>query len=149
MNSFRSRIDAILGTAALAAMLALAGCSGKPQDPQAAPDKPQNVTLTQAQQASIHTLTIEPSQYRITISTTGVVDFDHDRATNVVAPFSGAVTQVLATLGQHVVKGQALAEVASPDFTAAAGVYRKAVLAARTADEVAANDRALYAPRAT
>lgn len=150
MNSLRSRIDATLGAAALAALLVLAGCSGKAQDPQtqAAQAKPHNVTLTQEQQASIHTITISPSQYRTTIHTTGVVDFDHDRATQVVAPFSGAVTQVTATLGQYVVKGQPLAEVASPDFTAAAGTYRKAVLTATTADAVAVNDRALYARRA-
>ena len=87
---------------------ALVGCSGKPAQQQAS-TTPHNVTLTKAQQSSIHVVTVEPAQYHTTITTTGVVDFDHDRATDILAPFSGAVTNVLVTLGQHVEKGQALA----------------------------------------
>jgi len=142
-----SRRRALAAMTALLAVLALVGCSGKPAQQQAS-TTPHNVTLTKAQQSSIHIVTIEPAQYHTTITTTGVVDFDHDRATDILAPFSGAVTNVLVTLGQHVEKGQALAEVDSPDFTAAAGAYRKAVLAASAADAVAANDRALYAHQA-
>ena len=132
---------------ALLVVLVLAGCSGNPP-PQQASTTPHNVTLTRAQQASIHVYTMEPVRYRTTITTTGVVDFDRNRATDILAPFSGAVTRVLVTQGQHVAKGQALAEVASPDFTTAAGAYRKAVLAANAADAVAANDRDLYAHQA-
>ena len=133
--------------AALLAAFVLAGCSGKPAAQQSS-TTPHNVTLSKEQQSGIHVYTVEPAQYRTTITTTGVVDFDHDRATDILAPFSGAVTKVLVTQGQHVAKGQALAEVASPDFTAAAGAYRKAVLAAKAADAVAANDRDLYAHQA-
>ncbi len=132
---------------ALLAVFALAGCSGKPAQPESS-TTPHNATLTKAQEGSIHVVTVEPTGYRTTITTTGVVDFDHDRATDVLAPFSGAVTKVLVTLGQQVKKGQALAEVDSPDFTAAAGAYRKALLAARAADAVASNDRALFAHQA-
>lgn len=133
--------------AALLVALVLAGCSGNPP-PQQSSTIPHNVTLTKAQQASIHVYTVEPVRYHTTIATTGVVDFDRNRATDILAPFSGAVTRVLVTQGQHVAKGQALAEVTSPDFTAAAGAYRKAVLAAKAADAVAANDRDLYAHQA-
>ncbi len=133
---------ALLATAAL-----LAGCSGKPAQ-QAASTTPHNVTLTQAQQKSIHVVTVEPTQYRTTLTTTGVVDFDHNHATDILAPFSGAVTKVLVTQGQQVAKGQALAEVASPDFAAAAGAYRQTVLAAQAADAVASNDRDLFAHQA-
>jgi len=133
--------------AAMCIVIALAGCAGKPAQQQAS-TTPHNVTLTKAQQSSIHVVTVEPAQYHATITTTGLVDFDRDRATDIVAPFSGAVTKVLVTQGQHVAKGQALAEVDSPDFAAAAGAYRKAVLAAKAADAVAANDRALYARQA-
>ena len=128
-------------------VVTLAGCSGKPAQ-QASSTTPHNVTLTRAQQSSIHVFTVAPVRYRTTITTTGIVDFDRNRATDVLAPFSGAVTRVLVTLGEQVKKGQALAEVDSPDFTAAAGAYRKAVLAASAADAVAANDRDLYAHQA-
>ena len=133
--------------AGLFVLVALAGCSGKPAQRQSS-TTPHNVTLTKAQQSGLRVVTVEPVQYHATITTTGVVDFDRDRAADVVAPFSGAVTKVLVTLGQHVAKGQALAEVDSADFAAAAGAYRKAVLAAHAADAVAANDRALYAHQA-
>jgi len=134
-------------TGALSAIVLLAGCSGKPAQ-QESSATPRNVTLTRAQQNSIHVVTVEPAQYRTKITTTGVVDFDHDRATDVLAPFSGAVGKVLVTQGQRVAKGQALAEVVSPDFTAAAGAYRKAALAANAADAVASNDRDLFAHQA-
>ena len=131
--------------AALAALL-LAGCSGKPA--QQSSTTPHNVTLTQAQQTSIRLYTVAPVTYHTTITTTGAVDFDRNHATDILAPFSGAVTKVLVTQGQHVIRGQALAEVASPDFASAAGAYRQTVLAAKAADAVAANDRDLYAQQA-
>jgi cobalt-zinc-cadmium efflux system membrane fusion protein len=133
--------------AALLVLASLVGCSGKSPPPQSS-GTPHNVTLTKAQQDSIRIDTVEPAQYRTTITTTGVVDFDRNRANDVLAPFSGAVTKVLVTLGAKVAKGQALAEVASPDFAAAAGAYRKAVLAAQAADAVASNDRDLFAHQA-
>ncbi len=125
----------------------LAGCSGHPQSVESS-TTPHNVTLTKEQQASIHVVTVAVTQYHATITTTGVVDFDRNRATDILAPFSGAVTKVLVTQGQHVAKGQALAEVASPDFATAAGAYRQTVLAAKAADAVASNDRDLFAHQA-
>lgn len=145
----KSRPARLLAGLAIAASVAagLSGCSGKHASAPSAPT-PHNVTLTKEQQQSLHVVTIKPSTYRTTITTTGVVDFDRNRANDLLAPFSGAVTRVLVTLGQHVAKGQALADVASPDFAAAAGAYRKTVLAARAADAVAANDRDLFAHQA-
>lgn len=134
--------------AAVASAAALVGCSSH-RDPQpAAASTPHDVTLTDAQQQSIHLLTVEPEIYHTTVSTTGVVDFDQNRATQVLAPFSGAVTKLLVTLGETVKPGQPLAEVHSADYTSAAGAYRKAVLAAKAADSIAANDRDLYARQA-
>ena len=72
----------------------VAGCSGKPPQQQSS-TTPHNVTLTKAQQNSIHVVTVATTQYHTTITTTGVVDFDHDHATDILAPFSGAVTKVL------------------------------------------------------
>jgi membrane fusion protein, heavy metal efflux system len=138
---------AMAAATALLAVFALVGCSGKSPE-QSSSTTPHNVTLTKEQQKSIHIDTAEPAQYRTTITTTGIVDFDRNRATDILAPFSGAVTRVLVTLGAKVEKGQALAEVASPDFAAAAGAYRKAVLAAQAADAVASNDRDLFVHQA-
>jgi cobalt-zinc-cadmium efflux system membrane fusion protein len=76
------------------------------------------------------------------------VDFDHDRSTPILAPFSGPVTRVMVALGDHVTAGQALAMVNSPDFTTAIGAYRKALITASAADEVASNDRFLLSHQA-
>lgn len=130
------------------AVASLAGCSSAPADADSQASTPRNVTLTAAQRASIHLLTVAPVTYHTNVTTTAIVDFDHDRSTPVLAPFSGPVTRVMVTLGDHVTAGQALAMVNSPDFTTAVGAYRKALITARAADEVADNDRFLYAHQA-
>src|SRR6185312_14374398 len=137
-----------LAVAVNVALAALAGCSETTPDANPQTSTPQNVTLTAAQRTSIHQLTVKPATYRTSITTTAIVDFAHDRSTPVLAPFSGPVTRVLVTLGDHVAAGQALATVNSPDFTTAVGAYRKALITASAADEVAQNDRFLYAHQA-
>lgn len=139
------RQPALVASALLAGVLALAltACSsGKDQQADAAMT-PHNVTLTAAQQKSIKLYSVAESQYHTTLDTSGVVDFDHDQSTSILAPFSGPVTKLLVTLGQDVRKGQALATVASPDFAAAADAYRKALAEAKAADLLAATDRDL------
>jgi cobalt-zinc-cadmium efflux system membrane fusion protein len=135
--------------AVLAAGAVLAGCSSNESAlPPASATTPHNVTLTKEQQQNLKVITVAASRYRTTLTTFGEVDFDRNRAADVVAPFSGAVTKVLVTLGQKVKQGQPLAAVASPDYAAAAGAYRQAVLAANAADSIASNDRALFAKQA-
>lgn len=133
---------------ALAAAVVLAGCSSKADTQAAAADTPHNVTLTSAQRQHIHLLTVTRSSFHRSIETRGVVDFDHDRATQVLAPFSGPVIEVLVSQGDKVKAGQPLARVDSPDFAAAAAAYRKALAAAHAADQVAATDRDLFAHQA-
>ena len=147
-ESGRRRRQPVATACLAAALAALAGCSSATPNANSQADTPQNVTLTAAQQTSIHLLTVAPVTYRTSITTTAVVDFDHDRSTPVLAPFSGPVTRVMVTLGDHVAAGQALAMVSSPDFTTAVGAYRKALITASAADAVASNDRFLYAHQA-
>ena len=136
-------------TAVVAAAVAVSGCTSKAdQDAQAATATPNDVTLTSAQRQHIHVYTVAPSSFRRSIETNGVVDFDNNRATQVLAPFSGPVSKLLVTLGEQVKQGQALARVDSPDFAAAAGAYRKALAAAHAADQIAATDRDLSAHHA-
>lgn len=141
--SIFTRLPAIT---ALAGALALGACSSGKDQQQA--NTPHDVTLTAAQQQSMHLYTVEVAEYHTTVDTTGIVDFDHNRSTAVLAPFSGPVAKLLVTQGQTVKQGQALATVDSPDFAAAAGAYRKALAAAQAADQLAATDRDLYAHHA-
>ena len=129
--------------AALLAATILTSCSKSESDAQAPPASVSNVTLTAAQRQHVRLYTVLASQYHKTIETTGVVDFDNDQATGVLAPLSGPVTRLLVALGQKVRKGEALAAVDSPDFAAAVGAYRKALASAQTNRKLADLDKDL------
>jgi cobalt-zinc-cadmium efflux system membrane fusion protein len=74
---------------------------------------------------------------------TGIVDFDNDQATSVLAPISGPVSRLLVSVGDKVRKGQPLATVASPDYASAVSTYAKALVAARNARRIADADKDL------
>ena len=134
-----TRVRLAVTTLALAGLLA--GCGSHDSAPPAA-DTPHNPTLTAAQRQHITLDTVALAPFHKAVEATGVVDFDNDRATSVLAPFSGLVTQLLVSAGQHVAKGQPLARVDSPDFAAAVGAYGKALVVARNARRLAdAEDR--------
>jgi cobalt-zinc-cadmium efflux system membrane fusion protein len=125
----------------LAATLSCAGCSPRGDtNPAAATVTPINVRLTEAQRQSIHLHTVEPAQFRRTVEVNGVVDFDNDQATSVLAPFSGPVSRLLVSPGDSVKQGQPLAAVDSPDFAAAVSAYRKALATAQTDRRIADQD---------
>jgi cobalt-zinc-cadmium efflux system membrane fusion protein len=129
---------------ALTAIVSAAGCSS--QSAGKAPDAStiaSNVTLTTAQRQHLQIETVAPSTFRRTIDTTGLVDFDNDQATSVLAPFSGPVSRLVASLGERVMKGQELATVSSPDFAAAFAAYRKAIATAATSRHLADLDKDL------
>ena len=131
--------------AAMIAMLACAGCSA-PGDDSVAPvasASASNVTMTPAQRQHIRLHTVAPSTFSKTVETTGIVDFDNDRATAVLAPFSGPVMRLLVSPGDKVQKGQVLAVVDSPDFAEAISTYRKALVTARNARRLADMDKDL------
>lgn len=127
--------------AVMAAAVLIAGCSPKSDTPSASQGK--NVTLTQEQRQKIHVYTLVPGKFRKTIETTGVVDFDNDQATSVLAPFSGPVSRLFVSPGDKVKKGDALAAVISPDFAAAVSAYRKALVTAQNFRKLADLDKDL------
>ena len=129
---------------ALAAVLAMSGCSPKTAaDAPAAAPVAGDVTLTAAQRQHIRLYTVAASRFHKTVEATGVVDFDNDQATSVLAPLSGPVTQILVSPGQAVKAGDPLAVVESPDFAAAVGTYNKALFTARNARRLADVDKDL------
>jgi membrane fusion protein, heavy metal efflux system len=131
---------------ALIATAWLTGCSGKADETRAvAPADLGNVHLSDAQRGHIQIHEVQSAVFHRTIETTGVVDFDNDQATSVLAPFSGPVSRLLVSLGQRVKKGDALAAVDSPDFAAAISAYQKALATAQTNRKLADLDRDLLA----
>jgi cobalt-zinc-cadmium efflux system membrane fusion protein len=140
------------------ATLAVAGACGHSTDsadqqaatssdaaaPARASDKPSLLTLTPAQQSRIHIVTATQTSFRPVIQTTGTVAFNGDRSTSVLAPVSGPVSKLLVQVGAQVSKGTPLATVASPDFAAAVAAYRKAVVVAKNAQNIADQDVQLF-----
>ena len=129
---------------ALVAALLIAGCSPK-SDTTTTNTAAGTIKLTDAQRKNIKLVTVASSKFRKTIDTTGVVDFDNDQATVMLAPFSGPVSRLLVSPGDQVKKGQALAIVSSPDYAAALGTYRKTLAAASNARRLADVDKDLLA----
>lgn len=128
----------------IATIVSLTACSTDSDDnAQTAAVTASNLTLTAAQRQNVHLYTVGSSSFRKTIETTGIVDFDHDQATSVLAPFSGPVTQLLVSPGEKVRKGQPLAVVDSPDFAAAISAYGKALATAKNTRRVADVDKDL------
>ena len=121
-----------------------AGCSsGNEGNPQAASTTPVNVTLTATQRQHIKLYTVAVEPFDRTIDTTGVVDFDNDQSTSVLAPISGPVSRLVVSPGDKVKKGDPLAYVDSPDFATAVSTYRKALVTAHTARRLADLDKDL------
>ncbi len=121
----------------------LAGCGRKAEEPKEPAGGSGNVTLTDAQRKHIQLHTVQPSTFRRSVDVTGVVDFDNDQATSVLAPFSGPVSRLLVSPGDEVKKGAPLAAVDSPDFAAAVSAYQKALATAQTNRRLADADRDL------
>ena len=135
---------AVVTIVTCAAVMSDTGCSPKTDNNlQASPVTVSNVTLTAAQRQKIHFYTVEPSNFLRTIEATGVVDFDNDQATTVLAPFSGPVSRLLVSLGKQVKEGDPLAAVDSPDFATAVSTYRKALATAQTDRRLADLDKDL------
>ncbi|MBE1162876.1 efflux RND transporter periplasmic adaptor subunit [Dyella sp. 7MK23] len=128
---------------ALLACALCAGCSSNEGDTPAASTTPANVTLTATQRQHIKLYTVAVEQFNRTIDTTGVVDFDNDQSTSVLAPISGPVSRLVVSPGDKVKKGDPLAYVDSPDFATAVSTYRKALVTAHTARRLADLDKDL------
>jgi membrane fusion protein, heavy metal efflux system len=139
---FSPRIGLAASLALLAAVMSGSGCTSR-VDTNASSVIANNVRLTPAQRQSIHLYTVEPSRFRRTVEITGVVDFDNDQATSVLAPFSGPVSRLLVSQGDEVDKGAPLASVDSPDFSEAISTYQKALATARTNRRLADLDKDL------
>ena len=151
-----SRPNHVRLLACAVALVTLAACSkDKPAAaPAGAPDPnaaripaastPQEIGLTTDQATRIQVATVAFAPFRPEVTTTGTVAFNGDRSTQVLAPVSGPITQILVSPGAVVRKGQPLATVTSPDFAAATSGYRKALSTWRNAQHVAELDEQLF-----
>jgi cobalt-zinc-cadmium efflux system membrane fusion protein len=77
------------------------------------------LTPKQVQEAKIQIVAASTREVHDLVMAGGKVTFDDLRVAHVFSPVNGRVTQVLAQLGQHVVKGEPLVDIASPDVSTA------------------------------
>jgi membrane fusion protein, heavy metal efflux system len=129
--------------AVAAIVLALTAPSKSDSGGQEAAVAATNVKLTPAQRHNIRLYSVVQSKFSKVTETSGVVDFDNDQATSVLAPFSGPVSRLLVSLGERVKRGDPLAMVDSPDFAAAISAFRKALITAQTLRRLADLDKDL------
>jgi membrane fusion protein, heavy metal efflux system len=133
----------LAAAAAIAAIASGTGCAKKIDAGPTSAGGAGGVTLTAAQRQNIRLYTVAAAQFHKSIEPTGIVDFDNDQATSVLAPFSGPVARLLVSPGDEVKKGAPLAAVDSPDFAAAVSAYQKALATAKTNRRLADLDKDL------
>jgi cobalt-zinc-cadmium efflux system membrane fusion protein len=137
------RNDHLTLAAALCGTALLHGCSPGSDRP-AAQARSTALTLPADQLARIKVEPVAETSFRRSVETTGIVAFDADRSTQVLAPISGPVSRLLVSVGAAVRAGDPLASVASPDFAAAVSAFRKAEASARNARRIAELDKELF-----
>ncbi len=122
-----------------------AGCGGKPDAAvAAAATKPTSFKVTDEQKTKLKIITLAKENFAPLLEVTGTVAFNGDKSTQVLSAVSGPVSRILVTLGTEVTAGQALANVASPDFAAAVATYRKAETAVHNAARILKLDEQLF-----
>jgi cobalt-zinc-cadmium efflux system membrane fusion protein len=107
--------------AALAALLACAGCSGSGSVAAAknsnSDSSPALFTIPQDQMSHVQVLTIQPTTLIRSLRLTGAVAYNNFRTTPVITQVSGPVSRIAVVPGQRVQKGQPMLYVASPDYS--------------------------------
>ena len=133
--------------AALVACLLVTACGkGRNAPPSGtATSSDSSVTVTDAQRAQIVTAAVEEKTFSPFVTTTGTINFNGEKSTQVLSSISGPVVRLLVDLGDSVTRGEPLATVSSPDFAAAVAGYRKADAMWRNAERIATRDEKLFA----
>ncbi|MCK9397086.1 MAG: efflux RND transporter periplasmic adaptor subunit [Methylobacter sp.] len=107
--------------------LLLLACQNKAQEPQkpvpAPPSNEVRLDPDSPKRGYIREAVVELEQRPLMDAVTGKIAYDETRTARVTSPIAGRVTQVIAALGIRVEKGQALAELDSPDLGQAQSDY--------------------------
>ena len=143
---------------ALAAASALAGCGSGPgqragdmtsySSKESKSEKPELFTIPKEQMSHVQVVTVEPSKLTRTLRLTGNVTYNAFQTTPVITQVGGLVSRILVVPGEQVRKGQALLEIASPDYSQMRAAYLKAKDTFRVADKNFDRAQDLYAHHA-
>jgi cobalt-zinc-cadmium efflux system membrane fusion protein len=127
-------------------LLALAMACAKHEE-NVEPQKPGNAVLLSRQQLDAQQMRVEVARERdvgTSLDAPGRISFDDQRVSHVFLPVSGRIVKLDVTPGQHVKKGDALAEIESPDAGSALSDLSKAEAAANAAARDYKRQKELY-----
>jgi cobalt-zinc-cadmium efflux system membrane fusion protein len=130
-------------------LLALAACA-KQAEPQEPKSEGGSVVLSR-QQMDAQQMRVEVAQERevaTALDAPGRVTFDDQKVAHVFLPVSGRIVKIDAQPGQHVKKGDPLAEIESPDAGTALADLGKAQAALAAAERDFKRQKELYEARA-
>src|SRR6202451_2204544 len=105
---------------------------------------PQLFTIPQDQMSHVQVVTVEPTTLTRTLRLTGAVAYNAFSTTPVITQVGGPVSRILVVPGQHVVTGQPMLEVSSPDYSQLLDSYLKAADSYRLASKNYARAQDLY-----
>jgi len=140
--------------AALASVLALAGCGDKPADKApaaaasaasdaAATTDPMEVVIQAAMADRFKIDKVARHAVASTLEVSGRIEANERQVTRIGAGVTGRVTSVLAEVGDRVRPGQVLAHVASPELTTAQLTYLRANASTQLAERAVERARQL------
>ncbi len=138
-----SQIHLVKAAAAFALAAALAGCGGGHSASQmtsyssetSKSATPQLFTIPPDQVSHVQVVTIAPGTLTRTLRLTGAVAYNAFKTTPVITQIGGPVSRILVVPGQHVREGEAMLEIASPDYSQLLDTYLKAHDTFRVADK--------------
>lgn len=87
---------------------------------------PQLFSIPEDQMSHVEIVTVEPTTLTRQLRLTGTVSYNAFNTTPVITQVGGPVSRILAVPGQHVVAGQPMLEVSSPDYSQLLATYLKA-----------------------
>jgi cobalt-zinc-cadmium efflux system membrane fusion protein len=126
-------------------LLAIAACSKHADAPE--PKAEGGTVLLSRPQMEAQQMRVEVAQERdvgTTLDAPGRIAFDDQKVAHIFLPVSGRVVKLDAQPGQHVKKGDALAEIESPDAGGALADLGKAQAALSAADREYKRQKDLY-----
>lgn len=105
---------------------------------------PQLFSIPEDQMSHVQIVTVEPTTLTRTLRLTGTVSYNAFNTTPVITQVGGPVSRILVVPGQHVVAGQPMLEVSSPDYSQLLDTYLKARDSFRVANINYARAKDLY-----
>ena len=145
---------AALFAVVFAASWLLAGCDSGPHESASkmtsfssqpsASEKPQLFTIPTEQMAHVQVVTVTPSKITRVLRLTGTVAYNAFKTTPVITQVGGPVSRILVVPGEHVLQGQPLLTISSPDYSAMLAAYLKAQDSFRVTDKNYARAQDLY-----